>query len=296
MSEEKKNQTLKEIIDLSELQKKEKITNSECILTIMEICLNSKKYKFQHQNSTRVFWEEVFANEELANILKLFKPETLRKYWRIIRDTNQYKKTIEIVTENASLIDNPKYKLLPVINAISVFIKSKAKNFEKVLNSISKVKTTQNQTNDKNDESEIYQSFLKNKRKKKELENDNIEQDIIKLNQKIKEKKEREQKLKELENEGDVTLEHIIRTFQDCFQEKNKEEIYQTLYKTSCNLKNTYLVLCNPDKYDYLIFENTDDYILQNLRDKSYYQQLIEARGKERISERETFLGVKKDK
>ena len=44
------------------------------------------------------------------------------------------------------------------------------------------------------------------------------------------------------------------------------------------------------DKYDYLIFENTDDYILQNLRDKSYYQQLIEARGKEMVFERETFL------
>lgn len=295
MSEEKENQTRKEIIDLTELQKKDKITNSECILTIMEICLNSKKYKFQHQNSTRVFWEEVAANEKLVNILKLFKSETLRKYWRIIRDTNQFKKTIDIVKENASLIDNPVYKLLPVINAISVFIKSKAKNFEKVLNSISKVKTTSSLPPDKNDENETYQNFLKNKRKKNDIGYDNIEQDIIKLNQKIKEKKEREQKLKELEVEGDVTLDYILKTFQECFKDKNKEEIYQTLYKTSCNLKNAYLVLCNPDKYDYLIFENTDDYILQNLRDKSYYQQLIEARGKEMVSERETFLNVKKD-
>ena len=295
MSEEKETQTRKEIIDLTELQKKDKITNSECILTIMEICLNSKKYKFHHQNSTRVFWEEVAANEKLVNILKLFKSETLRKYWRIIRDTNQFKKTIDIVKENASLIDNPVYKLLPVINAISVFIKSKAKNFEKVLNSISKVKRTSSLPPDKNDESETYQSFLKNKRKKNDIGYDNIEQDIIKLNQKIKEKKEREQKLKELEVEGDVTLDYIIKTFQECFIDKNKEEIYQTLYKTSCNLKNTYLVLCNPDKYDYLIFENTDDYILQNLRDKSYYQQLIEARGKEMVFERETFLNVKKD-
>ena len=295
MSEEKETQTRKEIIDLTELQKKDKITNSECILTIMEICLNSKKYKFHHQNSTRVFWEEVAANEKLVNILKLFKTETLRKYWRIIRDTNQFKKTIDIVKENASLIDNPVYKLLPVINAISVFIKSKAKNFEKVLNSISKVKRTSSLPPDKNDESETYQSFLKNKRKKNDIGYDNIEQDIIKLNQKIKEKKEREQKLKELEVEGDVTLDYIIKTFQECFIDKNKEEIYQTLYKTSCNLKNTYLVLCNPDNYDYLIFENTDDYILQNLRDKSYYQQLIEARGKEMVFERETFLNVKKD-
>ena len=295
MSEEKETQTRKEIIDLTELQKKDKITNSECILTIMEICLNSKKYKFHHQNSTRVFWEEVAANEKLVNILKLFKTETLRKYWRIIRDTNQFKKTIDIVKENASLIDNPVYKLLPVINAISVFIKSKAKNFEKVLNSISKVKRTSSLPPDKNDESETYQSFLKNKKKKNDIGYDNIEQDIIKLNQKIKEKKEREQKLKELEVEGDVTLDYIIKTFQECFIDKNKEEIYQTLYKTSCNLKNTYLVLCNPDNYDYLIFENTDDYILQNLRDKSYYQQLIEARGKEMVFERETFLNVKKD-
>ena len=79
-----------EVIDLATIEKKENISNSEYILSIIEICLNGSKYGLTHEHSTKEFWKEVDANERLNNILKKFKTETLRKYWRTIRDINDY--------------------------------------------------------------------------------------------------------------------------------------------------------------------------------------------------------------
>lgn len=115
MSAEKKensnnNNTNAEIIDLSSLENKTEIKNSEYILAILEICINSHKYNLPHSNSTRVFWEEVMNNNNLFAILKLFKAETLRKYWRIMRDLNNSDKIISIVTQHSHRIDNPCYK------------------------------------------------------------------------------------------------------------------------------------------------------------------------------------------
>lgn len=116
MSTEKKsnspnnNEDKPEIINLSSLENKTEIKNSEYILAIMEICINTHKYNLPHSNSTRVFWEEVMENQSLFAIVKAFKPETLRKYWRIIRDLNEHNKVITIVKKHSNQIDNPCYK------------------------------------------------------------------------------------------------------------------------------------------------------------------------------------------
>ena len=44
-----------------------------------------------------------------------------------------------------------------------------------------------------------------------------------------------------------------------------------------------------------IIYDKTDDYVILNLRDKLYYNILIEQRGKESVSQRESFLGVPKN-
>lgn len=44
-----------------------------------------------------------------------------------------------------------------------------------------------------------------------------------------------------------------------------------------------------------LIYEKTDDYVILNLRDRPYYNMLIEQRGKESVSQREHFLGFLKN-
>lgn len=96
-----------------------------------------------------------------------------------------------------------------------------------------------------------------------------------------------------LDNNEEISLEEIINTLYTLFSEMKKEEIYQVLYKTSGNLKDAYFYLSNPEKYKNLIFVGTDDYIIQNLRNKSYYEQLLLSKGAEKVRERELFLKIK---
>lgn len=273
-----------EVIDLASIEKKENISNSEYILAIMEICLNGSKYGLTHEHSTKEFWKEVDANERLNSILKKFKTETLRKYWRTIRDINDYDNVIKVIKDNASCIDKPFYKLLPLIKAIESCVKkAKGKNFEKYLAPIKS-----NSVPAKSKPINSNEKFLNKKRKKDEIEED------IEAIQTIKIKKENIIN-SEAKQEKEITLDDIIKIFMNEFKEHTKEEIYQILYKTSCNVKKAYLNLSNPDKYDYMLFENTDDYILQNLRNKPYYKQLIESKGEENVKEREEFLNLNRE-
>jgi hypothetical protein len=99
-----------QIVDINELKIKPSLSNSDYILLIMEICLNPLKYGLKYSNSTRLFWDEVANNTDLYDLLKQFKPETLRKYWRIIRDLENYNAVLDTVKENATQIDDPNLK------------------------------------------------------------------------------------------------------------------------------------------------------------------------------------------
>ena len=68
------------------------IPNSELILIMLEVCLNSTQYGIDKDNSSRAFWEEIGKLELLKPITTKFKPETLRKYWRTIREAKKYRK------------------------------------------------------------------------------------------------------------------------------------------------------------------------------------------------------------
>ena len=70
------------------------IPNSELILIMLEVCLNSTQYGIDKDNSSRAFWEEVGKIEQLKPITSKFKTETLRKYWRTIREAKKFKKII----------------------------------------------------------------------------------------------------------------------------------------------------------------------------------------------------------
>ena len=276
--------TTSSIIDISSLVNKENLKNSDYILVIIEICQNARKYKLGFSNTSKNFWDEVMEKEEIGKILRLFKAETIRKYWRVIREAKATEKIIEIVKENSDIINNPSFKLLPIINHIVSFINSKEDSFEEFLKkSEKKPKSITQQKREKPNE-----QFLSHKRKA-DTNIDNIEEDIKILDKKIKQKEEQEKKQNE-----DITLplEEIIEVFHKQFENKTKEDIYQALYKTSCNIKNAYLFLLDPEKYENLAFIGTDDYIIQNLKGKQYYEQLVASKGKELISEREQFLNI----
>lgn len=276
--------TTSSIIDISSLVNKENLKNSDYILVIIEICQNARKYKLGFSNTSKNFWDEVMEKEEIGKILRLFKAETIRKYWRVIREAKATEKIIEIVKENSDIINNPSFKLLPIINHIVSFINSKEDSFKEFLKkSEKKPKSITQQKREKPNE-----QFLSHKRKA-DTNIDNIEEDIKILDKKIKQKEEQEKKQNE---DTTLPLEEIIEVFHKQFENKTKEDIYQALYKTSCNIKNAYLFLLDPEKYENLAFIGTDDYIIQNLKGKQYYEQLVASKGKELISEREQFLNI----
>ena len=267
--------TTSSIIDISSLVNKDNLKNSDYILVIIEICQNARKYKLGFSNTSKNFWDEVMEKEELGKILRLFKAETIRKYWRVIRESKAIDKIIEIVKEDCDIINNPSFKLLPIINHIVSFINSKEDSFENFLKkSEKKPKNFSQQKKEKQNE-----QLLSHKRKA-DTHLDNLEEDIKILDKIIKEEKEKK------------PLEEIIEVFHKQFETKSKEDIYQALYKTSCNIKNAYLFLLDPEKYENLAFIGTDDYIIQNLKGKQYYEQLVASKGKELISEREQFLNI----
>ena len=98
------------------------ISNTDMILFILELCLNSSQFNLKGDNSSRKFWEEVGKLKELSPITNIFKPETLRKYWRLLRNIKKPKKIINILNEHKNLINNENIKLLASINIIYDFI------------------------------------------------------------------------------------------------------------------------------------------------------------------------------
>ena len=242
-----------EIVDVNEIMKKDNLKNSEYILCIFEVCTNKKSYKLYNTDTTRKFWDEVMEHEIFKKIFDAFKGETLRKYWRCIREANNNKKYIQLVKEYSDIIDNPMFKLLPVINGIANFIKNEKK--------------------------------IKKKKKK---------------NQKEDEKKEKKKKKRDVKNneEKDDNFElkncdEMIDSLQKFFPDSNRKELFNILYQTSGNVKYAYLYLSDPEKNEKYCFVQTDDYIIQNLRDKSYYQTLVQQKGIDLIREREIFLNIK---
>ena len=268
------------LVDIEQLNKKDSINNSEMLLVIIQICLNPAKYKLSNSTTTKSFWDAVMKKEEFKKLLKIFKSETLRKYWRILREINDMDQLIKIIKDNKEVINNPCFKLLPVINILLTYIKEKKYNeysLEDYFKSI-------NESNVKK---------IQNNKKQLNKNNNNLIGNKKQREQTPKKENEKKPKIQELiKDEQDSYFFEIILTLHNFFPKKKFDDVKNALYKTSGNIQNAYLYLTNEDKYENLAFVGTDDYIIKNLRDKPYYKQLIESKGEESVKEREKFLGI----
>ena len=272
----KSNSTVGTIIDLPKLASQPEIQNSDIILAIFEICTFNKKYNYECSNNTKAFWERVVEEEVLKKIFKQFKSETLRKYWKIIRLAGNNDKFIEIVKHNEKFINNPVFKLLPIINGISSYIQTnpEKKNFEEYFTSInSKDKKTITHKEENNSEKRSSSPRPK----------------LLKINKKIEEKEESD---KEEVDPKILKMDDIINKLMK-ITKYSREEVFKALNGTSGNIKYAYLYLMDNIKYEKYYFIDTDDYIIKNLRNKSYFKELLEKKGEELIKEREIFLGIK---
>jgi hypothetical protein len=97
-------------IDPYEINKQEEVTNSDLILCILELCLNPGKYELNYSPKSKVFWDGVLKRENLKNIFRNFKSETLKKYWLILFEAKNYTQAVSIVNKHRELINNRKIK------------------------------------------------------------------------------------------------------------------------------------------------------------------------------------------
>ena len=119
---------------LSKYSNNESIPNSELILIILEICLKSSQFGIEKDNSSRAFWEEIGKKPEFKPIIDKFKPETLRKYWRTIRETKKFRKIIADTKKYSKELNDPNMKLFSSIHAICEYVSNPGRKMDYYLN------------------------------------------------------------------------------------------------------------------------------------------------------------------
>jgi hypothetical protein len=101
---------IKRIIDTSVVNSQSFITNSDLILCILELCINSVYYGFKYSTKSKVFWENLIKKCEFKNIFVNFKPDTLKKYWITLSETKEFNKAVDLINKNKELIDKKELK------------------------------------------------------------------------------------------------------------------------------------------------------------------------------------------
>jgi NACalpha-BTF3-like transcription factor len=291
------------IIDLPKLSMQSEIRNSDIILAILEICTFNKKYNYDCSNNTKAFWDRVVEEGILKKIFKNFKSETLRKYWKIIRNAGNTEKFVEAVRKNEKFINNPVFKLLPLINALAYYIQTDEKDFEEffgVFNDKNKKNFSPKVEKEENNEKKLDNNLLGNKRA--EPDNDKNYEIIVHKEEQNGENKKSKIELKQPilarsddEQENDkrmLDFDDIVNRMMK-ISKLSREEVLVALYGTSYNIKNAFLYLKDNEKYDKYFFQATDDLVIEKMMDKKYFKDLVDDKGMELIEERKKFLGIK---
>ncbi len=291
------------IIDLPKLSTQSDIRNSDIILAILEICTFNKKYNYDCSNNTKAFWDRVVEEGILKKIFKNFKSETLRKYWKIIRNAGNTEKFVEAVRKNEKFINNPVFKLLPLINALAYYIQTDEKDFEEffgVFNAKNKKNFSPKVEKEENNEKKSDNNLLGNKRA--EPDNDKNYEIIVHKEEQNGENKKSKIELKQPilarsddEQENDkrmLDFDDIVNRMMK-ISKLSREEVLIALYGTSYNIKNAFLYLKDNEKYDKYFFQATDDLVIEKMMDKKYFKDLVDDKGMELIEERKKFLGIK---
>jgi hypothetical protein len=277
------------IIDLPKLSMQSEIRNSDIILAILEICTFNKKYNYDCSNNTKAFWDRVVEEGILKKIFKNFKSETLRKYWKIIRNAGNTEKFVEAVRKNEKFINNPVFKLLPLINALAYYIQTDEKDFEEffgVFNAKNKKNFSPKVEKEENNEKKSDNNLLGNKRA--EPDNDKNYEIIVHKEEQNGENKKSKIELKQPilarsddEQENDkrmLDFDDIVNRMMK-ISKLSREEVLIALYGTSYNIKNAFLYLKDNEKYDKYFFQATDDLVIEKMMDKKYFKDLVDDNG-----------------
>ena len=83
------------IFDNSNLKSISHINKIDFILALIDININPKKYKYVKIRKTIRFWNYIKRDKNFSRLFG-FKPETLKKYWYLIRNSGNICKFVEI--------------------------------------------------------------------------------------------------------------------------------------------------------------------------------------------------------
>ena len=96
---------VKKYITLKELLTKEKVTNVELLLSIVEITSNYKYYQLNDfSNQSKIFWQNVVNIEELKKIFGT-NVNILRNYWRNLKLVNDLEDILCYIIANKDFIE-----------------------------------------------------------------------------------------------------------------------------------------------------------------------------------------------
>ena len=291
-----KNNNLGTIINISDSlaqYNNDNIPNSELILIILEICLNSTQYGIEKDNSSRAFWDEVGKKEELKNLTTKFKTETLRKYWRTIRETKKYRKIISETKKYKNQLNHQNMKLFASIHTICEYVSNPGRKFDYYMNKhLTKTGTNKPKKISVNDMTpnqqieDIVNTFLKyfpNKNEKEIVEtlfknNFDIENTFLVL--------------KDTENFYNLCFtekeDEIIKRNNEDKDDKNEE--YQNLIDSKgleeVLRRKEFLFNIKIDRSQYIVKdENSEKMVVENDDDKDKENQMKEEDNKENNKE-----------
>lgn len=240
------------------------ILNSDVLLIIIEVATNSALYGLNLSNKSRQFWNLLNENKTFDKVLKIFKTETLRKYWRIISEVASLDKLVATINKYKDNINKTSLKVLTIIVAIKDYLSGRIKDFESYLDTPDKPSNMNNPRPqrtkapriDDDDESFEDPQLLATKRGKPDSF-DNI-------NKVINDAKGEEGNLKRSTRAKNTSadiftsvdkhlfgqIETIVNSIKNQLPELEDEEILEALKKNSFNIINAYYYLLEPETYE----------------------------------------------
>jgi hypothetical protein len=300
------------LIDLFELGKKLEYTNSDIILAIIEITKHSDIYNIPSGVSfkSNSFWEEIVQYNELKRLFQFFRPETIKKYYRLISYNSKIDEVANVIKTHKKLLDEKKPKLLTIITGIQNFVEKTIKSFtdfivnpHKYLNlglpsenltGRKRVKEIEKVFKGENVSEEI-KKFLSREGPQTDLhleEKDEIKR--LSYGLRTISNKEKRKLFKFTEEDKFVfsCIDNIVDTISKEFKDIPKEFIINALKINTLNLSNTYEYLKKPhnSQVEKLTYNSGDDHVLKYMKGTNFYKELLDIHGAESVADREYFL------
>jgi hypothetical protein len=116
-------------INLFELATKGEYTNSDVVLAIIEIAQNHEYYSIPYSSKGNHFWEEIVQFNELRRLFQFYRPETIKKYWRLLNYKDKAEAAAVMVKANKVLLEDKKPKLLTIVTGLQNVLNKKIQNF-----------------------------------------------------------------------------------------------------------------------------------------------------------------------